>query len=137
MRISVKHSRDHRGRKAFRPYVNGQHAILLADDNGDFRGELVWRLANVGQGIAEITGFGIEEEENRRKGYGSLLLQRAIEDITNFMKTEGIEPRLVYLFRNHKSGVARSFYIARGFEYLVGIPGLYRDDIACIYLRKL
>ena len=136
MRISVKHCRDHRGRKAFRPYVNGQHAILLEDDSGDFRGELVWRLAHIGQGIAEITGFGIEEEENRRKGYGSLLLQRAIEDITNFM-TEGIEPRLVYLFSNHKNGVARSFYEARGFEYLVGLPGFYQDDIACIYLRKL
>ena len=37
MRISVRHSNDHDGREEFRPYVDGQHAILLEDDSGGFR----------------------------------------------------------------------------------------------------
>ena len=97
MRIRTVHSCDHRGRTEFRPYVDGQHAILLESDDGSFRGELVWRLANIGQGIAEISGFGIEGSL-RRMGWGSRLLDSALQDIRAFMLAHGISPRLVYLF---------------------------------------
>ena len=67
MRISVRHIQDHHGREEFRPYVDGQHVIVLEDDSGHFRGEWVWRLANIGQGIAEITGMGIARSEKSRE----------------------------------------------------------------------
>lgn len=137
MQIKVKHSRDHHGREDFRPYVDGQHAIILEDDSGQYQGELVWRLANIGQGIAEISGFGIAEEENRRKGWGSRLLEAALEDMVVFMREHGIEPRLVYLIAAEETAPAKAFYEARGFRYLTRVAGLYRVGTACLYARNL
>ena len=137
MQVQVKHSRDHHGRKEFRPYVDGPHAIVLEGESGCYRGELVWRLANIGQGIAEITGFGIADEANRRKGWGSLLLETALRDIVSFMVKCNIDPRLVYLFANGEDEVAKSFYEARGFRFLARVPDLYRTGTACLYVRNL
>ncbi|NKB69792.1 MAG: GNAT family N-acetyltransferase [Candidatus Latescibacteria bacterium] len=135
--ITVKHSRDHHGREGFRPYVEGQHAVVLEDGDGAFQGELVWRLANIGQGIAEITGMGIADVENRRKGWGSRLLQIAIKDMLAFMRQQKIEPRLVYLLANGQDPVAQAFYEARGFRFLSAVPGLYERGTAWLYARNL
>ena len=137
MHIRVMPSRDHHGREGFRPYVEGQHALVLEDDAGAFQGELVWRLANIGQGIAEITGMGITDVANRRKGWGSRLLQTAIDDIRAFMREQEIEPRLVYLFANGQDPVAQSFYEARGFRFLTEVPDLYARGTAWLYARNL
>jgi ribosomal protein S18 acetylase RimI-like enzyme len=137
MQVQVKHSRDHQGRREFHPYVDGQHAVVLEDESGCYRGELVWRLANIGQGIAEITGFGIADEANRRKGWGSLLLKTALRDIVSFMVERDIDPRLVYLFANGEDEVAKSFYEAREFRFLARVPGLYQIGTACLYVRNL
>jgi len=137
MKIRVVHSRDHHGRRTFRPYVDGQHAILLEGDDGSCQGELVWRLANIGQGIAEITGFGIEDPTMRRLGWGTRLLETALADIRAFMAGQGITPRLVYLFHNEESEVASAFYRARGFKKLGSAPGLYATGAACVMARDL
>ena len=137
MQVQVKHSRDHHGRREFRPYVDGQHAIVLEDESGCYRGELVWRLANIGQGIAEITGLGLADEADRRQGWGSLLLETALRDIVAFMKKCDIEPRLVYLFAAEESEGAKAFYEARGFRFLTRAPGLYKIGTACLYARNL
>ena len=84
MRVRVVDSRNHHGRREFRPYVDGQRAVLLEGDDGGHQGELVWRLANIGQGIAEITGFGIDDAAERRRGWGSRMLGNATEDMCRF-----------------------------------------------------
>ena len=137
LRVRVVHSRDHHGRKEFRPYVDGQHAVLLEGDDGSLQGELVWRLANIGHGIAEISGFGIADPAMRRKGWGTRLLEKALQDIREFMARHGIVPRLVYLFSNEESEAASAFYQARGFRKLSGVPGLYATGTACILARDL
>ena len=137
LNIREKHASEHTARPEFTPYVEGQRALILEDECGAYQGELVWRLAHTRHGIAEITGFGIAEEENRRKGYGSQMLEAAVQDVRAFMQQRGITPRLIYLFTNERNGVARSFYEARGFAYVAGIPGFYENDIACLYVRRL
>lgn len=138
MRIRNVHSRDHHGRSDFRPYVDGQHTILLEGEDGSWQGELVWRMANIGQGIAEISGFGIDDPANWRKGWGTRMLEIALEDIREFMAANGISPRLIYLFSNEGSQPASAFYAARGFRLLSRVPGLYdKGAIACILARDL
>ena len=137
MRIRSVHSRDHHGRPEFRPYVDGQHAILLEDEDGTFQGELVWRLANLGQGMAEITGFGIQQPERRRKGWGRQMLEIALHDIRAWMTDHGIHPRMVYLFANADSEGAMAFYRAQGFRQLGSVPGLYSRGLASLMARDL
>ena len=136
MRIRTVHSRDHHARSEFRPYVEGQHAILLEDEHGTFQGELVWRLANIGQGLVEITGFGIEATL-RRKGWGSQMLETALDDMQTHLRNGGITPRSVYLFANEQSDEAMGFYRARGFRPLGFMPGLFERGQAVVLARDL
>ena len=95
--------------EGFLPYFDGHHAVYLLDDN-DYRiGELVWRLAHL-KGIAEITHFGIDEIEDRRRGGGTLMMQSAISDIIKFMKQIKIKPRSVYALTSPENGTAKGFY---------------------------
>ena len=50
-------------------YLQGYRAVRLLAEDGTILGELVWRVAS-GHNI-EITEFGIFEEENKRKGWGT------------------------------------------------------------------
>jgi ribosomal protein S18 acetylase RimI-like enzyme len=137
MHIRTVDARDHQARPDFRPYVDGQHAILLEDHDGSYQGELVWRLANIGQGIAEITGFGIQNAALRRRGWGTQMLQAALEDIRSFMAERGIAHRLVYLFANAESEAAMAFYRARGFRQVSLVPELYGRGQACVMALDL
>ncbi len=50
-------------------YLQGYRAVRLLAEDSTILGELVWRVAS-GHNI-EITEFGIFEEENKRKGWGT------------------------------------------------------------------
>src|SRR5439155_17927793 len=101
----------------------GYRAVRLVDDGGQTRGELVWRLAS-GQSV-EITEFGIYDEADRRRGWGTKLLNAGIADIGAFFKDKSYRLRRIYLFCDAINEPGRRFYEARGFKLATVISGFY------------
>jgi len=135
MKIGVVHARDHMPNE-YRDYLDGQRAIRIMDENGEIRGELVWRLASRWRCTFEIKEFGIFQDSDRRKGWGTTLLQEAIGDMEQYIKCVDKRYRAwrIYLFCEEKNAIARSFYEARGFQMDATLKEFYGpDDDAMLY----
>jgi ribosomal protein S18 acetylase RimI-like enzyme len=102
------------------------------DEQGRERAELVWRVAT--GHTAEITEFGIHDSQDRRKGWGTKLLKTALEDMQNFFRQHGHEPRRVYLFCEARNGDARAFYEAQGFILGAILKDFYVEGDAVLYV---
>jgi hypothetical protein len=81
MRSEVVDARQHRP-EYYADVFAGYKAVRLVDADGRTRGELAWRLAT-GQTV-EITEFGIYDEADRRKDWGTRLLEAGIASIRGF-----------------------------------------------------
>ncbi|MYB96017.1 GNAT family N-acetyltransferase [Candidatus Poribacteria bacterium] len=81
MYIDIVPARSHRPNH-YSDYLQGYRALRLLKENGTILGELVWRVVS-GHNI-EITEFGIFDEENKRKGWGTRLLEAAFEDMRQY-----------------------------------------------------
>ncbi|MCC7408743.1 MAG: GNAT family N-acetyltransferase, partial [Phycisphaeraceae bacterium] len=113
----------------------GYKAIRLLDDQGVVRGEFVWRLAH-GQSV-EVTEFGIYQPEDRRKGWGTALLEAGIASIREFFKDKPYKLRRVYLFCDSINKPGRAFYEARGFSAAVTLPAFYHYCDSVLYVRDM
>ena len=114
-------------------FINGYRAVQLLDETGRTRGELVWRLA-AGH-TAEITEFNILEREDRRQGWGTMLLESAIADMRAYFAGISKPLRRIYLFTDNRNEQARAFYEARGFRLEKKLDEFFWWDDALLYVR--
>ncbi len=129
--INVIHACDHQP-DHYRDYIDGQRALQLMDSQGRERGELVWRLAT-GHTV-EITELGIYDPQDRRQGWGSKLLEAAMEDMRSFLGQREETLRRVYLFCEAKNVEARAFYEKQGFRLGALLENFYVDGDAALYI---
>jgi len=135
MKIDIVHVRDHIPDE-YRDYLDGQRAIRIIDENSEIRGELVWKLASRWKCTFEIKEFGIFQDSDRRRGWGTILLQAAIDDMKRYIKC--VDPRYkawrIYLFCEERNAIARKFYEVRGFQKEAMLKDFYgSDDNAILY----
>ena len=124
------HMSDH-----YSDYLHGYRAVRLLEEDGTILGELVWRLAS-GHNI-EITEFGIFEEANKRKGWGTQLLEAAFEDMRQYFLKINHPLWKVYLFCEEDNEEGRGFYESRGFRLEVVLNDFYPDGNAVMYSQVL
>ena len=141
MRVDIVLARDHRP-EHYHDFLNGYRAIRLVDDEGAICGELVWRLASRWRATVEIKEFGISRPEDRRKGWGSRLLEAAIEDMSDYIGQLNLGYRFwrIYLFCEARNKEAHAFYEARGFQREAVPKDFYGEedgDDAIIYSRTM
>lgn len=116
-------------------YLQGYRAVRLLEKDGTILGELVWRLAS-GHNI-EITEFGIFEEENKQKGWGTQLLEAAFEDMRQYSVKINCRLWKVYLFCEESNEAGRGFYESRGFRLETVLNDFYPDGNAVMYSQIL
>jgi ribosomal protein S18 acetylase RimI-like enzyme len=95
----------------------------MIDDSGRLRAELVWRLAT-GRTV-EITEMGVFDESDRRKGWGSKLLEAGLADMRAFFSGKPYPLRRVYLFCDSINQAGRAFYERHGFVVAGVLEGFY------------
>lgn len=132
--IQIVHAREHEP-DHYRVYLEGQRACQLVDHQDRVCGECVWRVAT-GHTV-EITEMGIYDARERRQGWGSTLLQAALEDMHAYLQEVGDRLRCVYLFCEAQNHGARAFYEARGFRHEAVLPAFYRDGDAMLYVLHI
>jgi ribosomal protein S18 acetylase RimI-like enzyme len=130
LRIEIVHAREHMPGH-YQDYIDGQRALQLLDEQRHIRGELVWRVAT-GHTV-EITEFGILNPKDRRQGWGSKLLQTALEDMRHYFDKICKPLTRVYLFCEAKNVGARAFYEAHGFHLDALLKDFYPDGNAALY----
>lgn len=113
----------------------GHRAVQLVDDAGKMRGEMIWRLAT-GHTV-EITEFGIFDPADRRKGYGSQLLQAGMEDIREFFIKNRVRLRRIYLFCDSINEPGRAFWELHHFRLACVLPDFYHYCDAVMYVRSI
>lgn len=138
MNLTVKkiQFRDHNGE--LRDKIEGQRVLLLMDDQGIQRAELVWRIAS-GYTV-EICEFFIHREEDQRQGWGTRLLNEAIADMKETFKNNTNYPgplRLVWVLAERTNRVGRPFYEKSGFEEQTILKKFYDDGDAVLYVRRI
>ena len=101
LEVDVVHATEHMP-DHYRRYIDGWRAVRLTDAEGGIRGELVWRYAT--GDCVEITEFGIFNEDERRQGLGTRLLEAALRDMQGFAQQIQRPVRLVYLFTEARLG---------------------------------
>ena len=116
-------------------YLQGYRAVRLLEENGTILGECVWRVVS-GYNI-EITEFGIFEEENKRKGWGTQLLEAAFEDMRQYFEKINHPLWKVYLFCEERNQEARRFYEAKEFRLETLLKDFYPDGDAIMYSKIL
>lgn len=139
MKIEIVHARAHMAEE-YKDYLEGQRAVRLIDDDGEIRGELVWRLAGRWRCVFEIKELGIFRDSDRRQGLGTLLIQHAMEDMRDFVARfdARYKPWKVFLFCEEKNSSARSFYEATGFLLEANLEDFYGPSVnAIIYSRAI
>ena len=124
------HMPDH-----YSDYLQGYRAVRLLKKDSTILGELVWRVAS-GHNI-EITEFGIFEENNRRKGWGTQLLEAAFEDMRQYFVKINRPLWKVYLFCEERNEEGRRFYESRGFRLEVVLKDFWADGNAVMYSQVL
>ena len=134
MYIDIVHAQNHMP-DHYSDYLHGYRAVRLLEDDGIVLGELVWRVAS-GHNI-EITEFGIFEEKNRRKGWGTQLLEAAFEDMRQYFVKINHPLWKVYLFCEEGKEEGRGFYESREFRLEVVLKDFYPDGNAVMYSRVL
>ena len=134
MKIEVRHATEHR-KVHYRNTLEGQRAVRLLDDEGEVRGELIWRLGT--ENYPEITEFGLFRPEDRRHGLGTRLMEAGWADMRAFLRERGIAARKVYLFCEAGNGPARGFYESLGFSLEAVLKGFYRGGDAALLSRPL
>jgi ribosomal protein S18 acetylase RimI-like enzyme len=112
--------------------LGGCRAIRIIDEFGELRGELVWRLAT-GQTV-EITELGVFDEDDRRQGWGSRLLEAGLADIGAFFSDKPYSLRRVYLFCESVNEAGRAFYEYHGFAVTAVLKAFYDDCDAVLYV---
>lgn len=116
-------------------YLQGYRAVRLLEEKGTILGECVWRVGS-GHNI-EITEFGIFGEKNRRKGWGTLLLEAAFEDMRQYFVKINRRLWKVYLFCEDTNQEARRFYEAKEFRLETLLKNFYSDGNAIMYSKIL
>ena len=130
------HFKDHNGE--LRDKIEGQRVLLLMDQDGGLRGELVWRVAS-GHTI-EICEFFIHREEDQRHGWGTMMLKEMLTDARKFFGTcTGYDepPRRVWAMTPQDNSIGRSFYEKSGFEQQILLEGFYVDGDAVMYIMEI
>ena len=117
MRTEIVHRNEHLIEE-YRPFIEGQRAIRIVDEDGSVRGECIWTLACKWRCVFEIKEIGVYEETDRRQGWASLMLREAIQDMRRYIKTVNENHRAwkVFLFCEKRNTGGRAFYESRGFE---------------------
>lgn len=123
------HQPDH-----YREYYEGYRAIELCDKSGTRRGSLVWRLAS-GHSV-EITEFGVNQETDRRKGWGTHLMDVAQKDMQAYFKSINRKLRRIYLFCEDINDGGRAFYETYGFKPETILNNFYGDCSAVLYVLE-
>ena len=134
MYIDIVQAQNHRPAH-YSDYLQGYRAVRLLKGNGTILGELVWRVAS-GHNI-EITEFGIFEEENRRKGWGTRLLEAAFEDMRQDFAKINHPLWKVYLFCEENNEEGRGFYESSGFRLEVVLKDFWENGNAVMYSQVL
>jgi ribosomal protein S18 acetylase RimI-like enzyme len=116
-------------------YLQGYRAVRLLEKDDTILGELVWRVAS-GHNI-EITEFGIFEEKNKRKGWGTRLLEVAFEDMRQYFAKINHPLWKVYLFCEERNEEGRGFYESRGFRLETLLKDFWADSNAVMYSQIL
>lgn len=88
MQIQVVHATAHQPEE-YDGFRQGFRAVRLIGDAGDIRRELAWRLASRWNAVVEIKEFGLHNEADRRKGWGTKLLQAGIDDMEAYLSAHG------------------------------------------------
>jgi len=139
MKTDIVHAQDHMSDR-YRDYLDGYRAIRLIDDEGVIRGELVWRLASRWRATVEIKEFGLFNPEDKRKGWGTKLLETAIKDMSDYIEQLNLGYRFwrIYLFCEARNKEGQAFYQARGFQSEAVLKDFYGPgdgDDAIIYSK--
>lgn len=134
MYIDIVHAQNHIP-DHYSDYLRGYRAVRLLEKDETILGELVWRVAS-GHNI-EITEFGIFEEDNRRQGWGTRLLEAAFEDMREYFMKISHPLWKVYLFCEETNQEARRFYEAKGFRLEVILKDFWADGNAVMYSQVL
>lgn len=116
-------------------YLKGYRAVRLLAEDGTILGELVWRVVS-GHNI-EIIELGIFEKENRRKGWGTQLLEAAFEDMRQYFAKINHPLWKVYLFCEERNEEGRGFYESRGFRLEAFLKDFWADSNAVMYSQIL
>lgn len=131
MQFETVDAREHKPDE-YADVFEGYKAVRMIDDAGRVRGELVWRLAS-GQTV-EITEFGIYDEADRRRGWGSQLLEAGIASMRQFFSNKSYKLRRIYLFCDSINEAGRAFYESRGFSVQALLKDFYHYCDAVLYV---
>ena len=130
MRFEVVDAREHRA-EYYADTFAGYKAVRLLDDAGAVRGEFAH-----GQSV-EVTEFGVYRPEDRRRGWGTQLLDAGIASIRAFFADKPYTLRRIYLFCDSINDPGCAFYEARGFTVAAVLPEFYDYCDAVLYVRDM
>ncbi len=128
----------HSLREEYKDKIDGQRAVLLVDENGKDRGELVWRIAS--DHTVEICEFGILNKDDRRQGWGTRLLNEGLEDMREYFRHHLHHKHPlhhVWLLTEGRNGDARAFYGARGFREEAVLKDFYEEGEAILCVMNV
>ncbi|MFW9975793.1 MAG: GNAT family N-acetyltransferase [Candidatus Thorarchaeota archaeon] len=129
---------DHSERaKKFAEDMVLKYRTLLAIKDDFVYGTIAWEpRGGLNDGVAEIIGLGVNEQF-KRKGIATKLVDAVIEDATEFFLSNGYSLRVILLFMESRNETARKFYLTNRFKEVGNVPSLYPHDDASIWTRHL
>lgn len=117
----------------FKACLDGMRAIRLLDEQDRLRGNLVWRYAS--GGTAEICDIAVLDEADFDQGFGTQMMQAALDDMRAFFAAIGQPLQRVWLLTEADNLRAHAFYLRRGFVRLAELPGFYNGRDALLFMR--
>jgi ribosomal protein S18 acetylase RimI-like enzyme len=108
---------------------------LLAFSEGSLCGTVSWDVrGGLDDGVVEMTSIGVNASY-QRQGVASKLVERMIEEATDYFTQRGHGLRVIILFMERMNEVARKFYSSLDFKEEASITGLYPTDDGSIWTR--
>ena len=128
--------RDDENAALFAKDLVERNRTIICLQEGIVSGSISWeRRGGMEDGVAELTSLGVGKKY-QRGGIARILVNKLIDEVTEFYENAGHKLRIIYLFMEKDNGVARAFYKHMKFKEVATIPRLYPHDDASIWVHE-